>query len=186
MNLITQYLTENDCYKTGEKIIPTGIMVHSTATPGVMAKDWFELWNKSFAAGEINREVCVHAFLDDKEVWQYLPWNHRAWHGGGAVNNTHISFEICEPSGFVYFGNRMIGYSPSQHEEYFRKVWNNLVELCVYLCRIFGLDETNIITHCEGHQMGIASNHMDVMHWFPRHGENMDTFRSAVKEALSL
>ena len=31
----------------------------------------------------------------------------------------------------------------------------------------------------------IASNHSDVGHWFPKHGENMDTFRAAVKKALS-
>ena len=32
---------------------------------------------------------------------------------------------------------------------------------------------------------GIASNHSDVMHWFPRHGESMDTFRAAVKAGLA-
>ena len=33
--------------------------------------------------------------------------------------------------------------------------------------------------------MGIASNHADVMHWFPKFGKSMDTFRAAVKEKLS-
>ena len=28
----------------------------------------------------------------------------------------------------------------------------------------------------------VFSNHADVMHWFPKHGENMDTFRKAVKK----
>jgi hypothetical protein len=36
----------------------------------------------------------------------------------------------------------------------------------------------------KGYKLGIASNHADVMHWFPKHGENMDTFRKAVKKAL--
>ncbi|MBR4870107.1 MAG: LysM peptidoglycan-binding domain-containing protein, partial [Oscillospiraceae bacterium] len=31
----------------------------------------------------------------------------------------------------------------------------------------------------------IASNHGDVMHWFPKHGKSMDTFRAAVKELLA-
>ncbi|HAN20101.1 MAG: N-acetylmuramoyl-L-alanine amidase [Clostridiales bacterium GWF2_36_10] len=186
MKLYTNYLTENDCYKANKKITPTGIMVHSTATPGVMAKDWFNLWNRSYEKGETDREVCVHAFLDDKEVWQYLPWDHRGWHGGGPVNNTHISFEICEPSGFTYIGNEMVGYVPSQHEEYFRKVWENSVELCVYFCKLYGLTEKDIITHCEGYEMSIASNHMDVMHWFPKHGESMDSFRVAVGKALTI
>ena len=33
--------------------------------------------------------------------------------------------------------------------------------------------------------MGIASNHSDVMHWFPKHGKSMDTFRAAVKAGLA-
>lgn len=32
--------------------------------------------------------------------------------------------------------------------------------------------------------MGIASNHADVMHWFPKHGKSMDTFRVDVKSGL--
>jgi hypothetical protein len=54
----------------------------------------------------------------------------------------------------------------------------------VYLCKLYGLNENNIICHSEGYKLGIASNHADVMHWFPRHGETMDSFRNAVKERL--
>jgi N-acetylmuramoyl-L-alanine amidase len=184
-NMKTKYMTRNDCYTAGRKITPKGIMVHSTATPGVMAADWFSRWNKSFKAGEINRQVCVHAFLDDKESWQYLPWDHRGWHAGGAANNTHIGFEICEPAGFTYSGSTMVGYDVVKNEAYFRKAWQNAVELCVLLCNEYGLTEKEIICHSEGHKMGIASNHADVMHWFPKHGESMDTFRAAVRRALT-
>lgn len=184
MKLTTKYMTNNDCYKAGRKIVPKGIMVHSTATPGIMAKDWFERWNKSYQAGEIDRQVCVHAFVDDNGVYQYLPWDHRGWHAGGYANNTHIGFEICEPAGFCYIDNIMTGYDALKQEAYFRKAWENAVELCMVLCRKFGLSEKDIICHSEGYRMGIASNHADVMHWFPKHGENMDTFRAAVKRAL--
>jgi hypothetical protein len=185
MKLFTKYMTRNDCYTAGRKITPKGIMVHSTAVPGVMAAEWFSRWNKSYKAGEINRQVCVHAFVDDKEVWQYLPWDHRGWHAGGAANNTHIGFEICEPAGFSYkSGSVMVGYDAAKQEDYFRKAWQNAVELCVMLCKKYGLNENDIICHSEGYKLGIASNHADVMHWFPKHGENMDTFRKAVKKAL--
>ncbi|WP_350342336.1 N-acetylmuramoyl-L-alanine amidase [Proteinivorax tanatarense] len=182
--LTRRYMKNNDCYKAGRKIKPKGIMVHSTATPGVMAASWFSRWNRSYKKGEINRQVCIHAFLDDKEVWQYLPWDHRGWHAGGAANNTHIGFEICEPAGFSYSGATMVGYDVQKHEEYFRKAWKNAVELCVMLCLKYDLTEKDIIGHSEGHQKGIASNHADVGHWLPKHGESMDTFRLAVKEAL--
>jgi len=185
VKLITKYMTRNDCYTAGRKITPKGIMVHSTATPGIMAADWFRRWNKSYKAGEINRQVCVHAFLDDKEVWQYLPWDHRGWHAGGDANNTHIGFEICEPGGFSYSGSTMVGYDAAKHEAYFRKAWQNAVELCVLLCKEYGLTERDIIGHAEGHRQGIASNHADPLHWFPKHGESMDTFRADVKKLLN-
>ena len=185
-NLKTKFMTRNDCYTAGRKITPKGIMVHSTATPGVMAGAWFSRWNKSFRAGEINRQVCVHAFLDDKEIWQYLPWNHRGWHAGGDANNTHIGFEICEPGGFSYSGGaNMVGYDGKKNEAYFRAAWKNAVDLCVFLCKEYGLTEKDIIGHAEGHRQGIASNHADPMHWFPKHGESMDTFRAAVKKGLT-
>jgi len=185
MNLTTKYMTRNDCYTANRKIKPKGIMVHSTATPGVMAAAWFSRWNKSYKAGETDRQVCVHAFLDDKEIWQYLPWDHRGWHCGGSGNDTHIGFEICEPAGFKYSGGAtIVGYDAAKQEPYFRAAWNNAVALCVYLCKLYGLNERNIICHSEGHKLGIASNHADIMHWFPKHGESMDTFRAAVKLAL--
>lgn len=178
-------MIQNDCYTVGRKIIPKGIMVHSTATPGVMAADWFRRWNKSYRIGEIGRQVCVHAFVDDKEIWQYLPWNHRGWHAGGKANNTHIGFGICEPGGFSYSGgSRMVGYDVKKHEAYFKAAWQNAVSLCVFLCKAYGLTEKDIISHAEGNKKGIASNHADVGHWFPKHGENMDTFRAAVKKGL--
>ncbi|WP_246596267.1 N-acetylmuramoyl-L-alanine amidase family protein [Bacillus alkalicola] len=179
-------MVKNDCYKSGRKIKPRGIMIHSTATPGVMAAAWFSRWNKSYQAGEMSRQVCVHAFVDDGEVWQYLPWNHRGWHSGGAANNTHIGIEMCEPGGFTYGkGSVMVGYAPAVHERYFRAVWKNTVSLCVMLCRMYGLTEKEILCHSEGRARGIASNHGDVMHWFPKHGENMDRFRLAVRRELA-
>ena len=186
MKLGTRYMTRNDCYKAGRKITPKGIMIHSTATPGVMAATWFSRWNKSYQAGEINRQVCVHAFVDDKEAWQYLPWDHRGWHAGGTANNTHIGIEICEPGGFSYSGgSNMVGYNVAKNETYFRKAWQNAVDLCVLLCKKYGLTERDIICHSEGSRQGIASNHADVMHWFPKHGESTESFRTAVRSALN-
>jgi N-acetylmuramoyl-L-alanine amidase len=180
MEIKRRIMTESDCYKAGRKITPKGIMVHSTAVPGLMAAAWFSRWNKP------GIKACVHAFLDDKEIWQYLDWNHRGWHAGGSANNTHIGFEICEPGGHRYErGSTMLNYDVSANEEYFNKIYNNAIELCVMLCRQYGLTEKDIITHSEGYRLGVASNHGDVMHWFPKHGKSMDTFRKAVKEALS-
>lgn len=181
----TKYMTRNDCYVQGEKIIPQGIMIHSTAVPGVMAGEWFNRWNKSYKAGETTRQVAVHAFIDDKETWQYLPWDHRGWHAGGAANGTHIGIEMTEPAGHYYYGGgTMIGYDAVKNQAYFDSIYNRTVTLSVFLSRLYNLDPMNIISHNEGAKLGVASNHSDVEHWFPRHSRTMDQFRAAVKKGL--
>ncbi|MDD4510664.1 MAG: N-acetylmuramoyl-L-alanine amidase [Oscillospiraceae bacterium] len=186
MNLHKLLLTNNACYKAGRTITPKGIMVHSTGANNPNLKRYVgpddgllgknpnnNHWNTDTPDG---RQVCVHAFIGNLAdgtiaAYQTLPWNYRGWHCGGSGNDTHISFEICEDA--------------LTDGDYFNRVYNEAVELCVYLCKQYGLNESNIICHSEGYKLGIASNHADVMHWFPKHGKSMDTFRAAVKQALA-
>jgi len=180
-----KFMTRNDSYAYGRKIIPKGIMVHSTATPGVMAASWYARWNRSYRAGETTRQVSMHAFVDDMEIWQYLPWDQRAWHAAGTANDTHIAFEMCEPSGHTYAsGGRMVNYSAAKQEAFFRAVWHNSVALCAMLCQQYDISVSNILGHYEGYRRGIANNHADPGQWFPQHKESMDTFRAAVKAML--
>ena len=90
-------------------------------------------------------------------------------------NDTHIGFEICED-----------GLTDSS---YFSKVYTEAVELCAYLCKEYKLDplaDGVLICHSEGYKRGLASNHGDVMHWFPKHNKSMDNFRADVKAALTV
>ena len=187
MNLHTLMLTQNACYKAGEKMVPKGIMVHSTGANNPYLKRYVgpddgllgvnqygNHWNTDKPGG---KRVCVHGFigkLADGSIatYQTLPWEMQGWHGGGASNSSYIGFEICEDG--------------LADPVYFSAVYKEAVELCVYLCKQYGLTEKNIICHCEGFKLGIASNHGDVMHWFPKHGKSMDTFRTDVKTALSV
>ena len=186
MNLHKLILTNNACYKAGKTITPKGIMVHSTGAnnpnlkryvgpdDGLLGKNQYNNhWNQDTPDG---RQVCVHGFigkLADGSIatYQTLPWNYRGWHAGGSANDTHIGFEICED-----------GLTDAS---YFSAVYKEAVELCVHLCKQYWLTEKDIICHCEGCKLGIASNHGDVMHWFPKHGKSMDTFRAAVKVGLA-
>ena len=167
--------------------MPKGIMVHSTGANNPWLKRYVpddgrlghnqynNHWNMSGVG------ACVHGFIGKMAdgtiaTYQTLPWNWRGWHSAsgkkGSANNTHISFEICED-----------GLTDAT---YFRAVFNEAAELCAYLCKMYNLNPlTDIICHSEGHTMGIASNHGDVMHWFPKHGENMDTFRQKVYELVN-
>ena len=186
MNLHKLILTNNACYKAGRTITPKGIMVHSTGAnnpnlkryvgpdDGLLGKNQYNNhWNQDKPDG---RQVCVHAFIGkladgNIAIYQTLPWNHRGWHAGGSANDTHIGFEICED-----------GLTDAS---YFSAVYKEAVELCVYLCKQYGLTEKDIICHSEGYKLGISSNHGDVMHWFPKHSKSMDTFRADVKSGLA-
>lgn len=41
-----------------------------------------------------------------------------------------------------------------------------------------------VIDHAEGAELGIASNHADVDHWWSRFGVTMDDFRAGVAQLL--
>ncbi|OQA49206.1 MAG: Sporulation related domain protein [Firmicutes bacterium ADurb.Bin300] len=68
---------------------------------------------------------------------------------------------------------------------YFSAVYKEALELCVYLCKQYGLTEKDIIGHYEGYQKGIASNHGDPKNWFLKYCKSMDTFRADVKAGLA-
>ena len=109
-------------------------------------------------------------------TYQTLPWTMRGWHDAkgpkGSTNDLHIGFEICEDD--------------TRDPVYFRKAFDESVDLCAYLCQMFNFDPMKdgvIISHAEGFKRGIASNHGDPDHWFKKHGESMNSFRAAVKKA---
>ena len=204
--LVQKILEKNNCYQEGLKNLkenkefkPQGIMIHSTAPPGVMPERWSEAWNKT------DLEVCVHFFLSDKVIFQCLPCNFKSWHCGGEGNSIYISIEICEPSGIKYNEERsaiLDSYDSNLHKEYFEKMWKNLVWFCCCLCKTFSFninkiqpdkqsneqtpaEKFSIISHKEGHQSNIASNHGDPEHWWKFFSKNMNDFRNDVNLALS-
>ncbi|MEG2456172.1 MAG: peptidoglycan recognition family protein, partial [Oscillospiraceae bacterium] len=185
MNLSQHIFTENDCFVGGRTMVPRGVMVHSTGVAQPDVNVFLSSWNRpDFAA-------CVHAFVHRDGVVQTLPWTRRGWHcykgPNGSGNNTHISFEICEPKGHTYDGGTMVGYDVAKNADYFSKVYRNAVELTAMLCTQYHLDPLEdgvVICHSEGCRRGIASNHADVEHWFPKHGKSMDNFRADVAQAM--
>lgn len=190
MNLFKLIFTKNDCYKAGKTTKPKGIMVHSTGANNPMLRRYVGpddgRLGKNLYGNHWNRGglfVCVHAFigkLKDGTVatYQVLPWNRRGWHAGygtkGSANDGYISFEICEDG--------------LKDANYFSEVYDEAVELCAYLCKEYALNplaDGVIICHSEGAKRKIASNHADVMHWFPKHGKSMDTFRADVAKLVN-
>ena len=186
MRLRKQYLTKNDCYRAGRAIRPQGVMVHSTGANNPSVARYVpgdDVIGRNQYGNDWDRpglEKCAHAFVgrfSDGSVGtvQTLPWNRRGWHCGrgknGSANDTHISFEICEDS--------------LTDASYFEAVYQESVELTAYLCKEYNLDplaDGVVICHQEGYQHGIASNHGDVLHWFPNFGKSMNDFRVDVAQ----
>lgn len=190
MNLHKMFLTKNDCYKSGKTIQPKGVMVHSTGANNPNLKRYVQpddgvlgVNNNQNDWNHPGIKTCVHAFIGKTKdgniaTYQTLPWNMKGWHAGTgtsgfSANNTHISFEICEDA--------------LNDASYFNAVYREAVELTAYLCKLYKLNPLQdgvVICHSEGYKRGIASNHGDVEHWFPKFGKTMNQFRKDVAEEM--
>lgn len=186
MNLIQHFLTKNECYIVNQKHEVKGLMLHSTGANNPNLNRYVDIGTK-YSANHWNtfqpsgRQVCPHGFigkLEDGSIAsvQTLPYDIVGWHSGkGTKGNAnfmgYLGWEICEDD--------------LSNEEYFNKVYREAVEVFAYLCNKYNLNPiTDIVCHSEGHKQGIASNHADVMHWFPKFNKNMDTFRLDVSIEL--
>lgn len=202
MQIYKQLATRNDCYLRNQAELakspgsrdsryaryyrgPRGVMIHSTGANNPNLRRYVQpndgRLGENPNGNDWNRpglEVCVHAFIGltkagDVATYQILPWEYRAWHCGGNANDTHLSFEICEDG--------------LKDRDYFEKTYQAAMKLTAELCRKFGLDPLApgvVIDHAEGADLGIASNHADVDHWWSRFGVSMDDFRAGVARLL--
>lgn len=193
MEIAKCYLTKNDVYpnnlgridsrySTFQDEGPKGLMLHSVGYTQPNAEPIIKAWDKP------DKEKAVHAFIEPDIIYQTLPWNFRGWHAGGSANNTHIGVEMTEPSTIKYTGpSSWVDLDPPATEAFVRKTYVNAVWLFAERCKEFGWDplaDGVIISHKEGHQRGVASNHGDPEHIWQKFGLSMDTFRAAVAEKL--
>lgn len=182
MKIVQNILTKNDCYKTNRTIKVKGMMLHSVGCSQPSAMAFVNSWNRSGIA------ACVHAFIDANTgvVHQTLPWNHRGWHGGGKSNNTHIGVEMCEPSTIKYKGGATFTDTDSvATKKAVLRTYSAAVELFAHLCKEYDLNPlTDIVSHREGHALGIASNHGDPEHLWSKFGLSMDGFRKDVQAQM--
>ena len=187
MKITKAILTKNPCYKAGKTIKVKGLMLHSVGCSQPSAMAFVKSWDTSSV------KVCVHGFIDGNtgDVYQTLPWNHEAWHSGGALNNTHIGIEMCEPDCIKYTsGSKFTCSDKTKAKAIVERTYNSAVELFAYLCKEYSLNplaDGVILSHSEGYARGLASNHGDPEHLWKglKLPYTMDGFRQDVKAAMN-
>ncbi len=191
-NIIKAYATKNLCYIASQKMIPKGIVVHSTAANNPRLSRYVDSpeevgeniygnhWNNPTPD---NKMICVHAFIGyDKNgeirVAEILPLNICCWgvdegiKGSYNYDPAYIQFEICEDG--------------LTDRSYYDKVFDVAAEYCAHLCKTYGIKNSNIVGHCEAYLQGYGSNHADPEHWMKRFGETMKDFRLRVCKFLNV
>lgn len=191
MDIIKAYATKNLCYIKGQKMVPAGIVVHSTGANNPNLKRYVDCpqelgenrysnhWNNATPDG---RKVCVHAFIGyDKEkkvrVAEILPLNICCWGVGSGSKGSYnfepayIQFEICEDN--------------LKNKDYYNEAFKVAAEYCAHLCKEYGISVDCIVGHQEAYKKGYGSNHSDPDHWMRRFGESMDDFRKKVAALLA-
>lgn len=189
MAIVTEYMTKNPCYQSGRTIAVKGLMLHSVGCAQPNPRVFVKNWNSA----SYDR-ACVHGFIGEDEAIITLPCLEtagkamRAWHCGASGNNTHIGVEMCEPENIQYTGGASFTCADlTTARSFVRKTTEQAVELFAQLCKFHGLNPMqDIVSHAEGHALGIASNHADPDHLWRGLGMdyNMDDFRRDVAERL--
>ena len=192
LNIIKAHAVKNLCYIAAQKMVPQGIVVHSTGANNPNLKRYVDAadevgvnqnanhWNKAKPGG---RKVCVHAFIGyDKNkqirVAEILPLNICCWGVGSGKKGSYnfkpayIQFEICEDG--------------LKDKDYYTKAFNVAAQYCAHLCKQYNISVEKIVGHCEAYRLGYGCNHSDPEHWMKKFGETMSDFRNRVSEILKI
>lgn len=199
MQIINSYLTKSPYWKKNQVLThpkyiayhkngPQGLMLHSVGCNQPSAQVFVKNWNDpSFTY------ACVHGFIDANtgDVYRTMPSNYRAPHAGGAANDLYIGVEMCEPDCIKYKPNSA-SFTVSNRvkaQAMVRRTYESAVQFFALECLEWGFDPMApgvIISHNEGHDMGIASNHSDPEHLWKGVGLDytMDGFRRDVWDRI--
>lgn len=211
MDIIKAHATKNLCYIANKKMVPKGIVVHSTGANNPNLKRYVDSpenvgvnkygnhWNQATPGG---RKVCVHAFIGyDKNkvvrVAEILPLDICCW-GVGAIPYDKYGNELssAKSSKFHHYGPSY-NYDPAYiqfeiceddltDKEYYKNAFSVAAEYCAELCKKYDIPIANIVGHIEAYKQGYGNHHSDPEHWMKRFGEDMNDFRSNVKKLLGV
>lgn len=161
---ITQnFITKN---RTNQLFVPTGGVVHETATPGATDERERQYFNSR------DLKASVHAFVDYDSITQTLPWNEKCMGAGRTANSKFIQIELCHFDG-----------------ERFKEVWSRGVWLWAWvfvnILKTNTVTKDNLMSHQEVSAKWRETNHTDPYGFFKDNGRNMADFRLAVQQEIN-
>lgn len=200
-------MTESRCYTRTYKMKPLGVLWHSTGANNPALKRYIQPskndnnynklvsligknnngndWNDPDLKAGLNGWIGKMANGSVSTI-QVMPWDYRPWGCAsgpkGSCNDNWIQFEICEDN--------------LSNKKYFNEVYREACELTAYLCKEYNLDPMGsvnyngvkvpvILCHADSYDLGLGSNHSDVMHWFKKHGKTMNDVRRDVANLMN-
>ena len=152
MTNTVKLLTRNRSY---ELLVPVGLILHETATPGATAENEFNFFNTA------ERGASAHGFVDWNGYIQTIPYDEVAWHAGPTANHKYIGIEMC--------------HAVSKAD--FEKVWSNTIEVFAELMRKYGFSVSDITTHDEVSRRWKETDHTDPIGYFKKFGKTFDDFK---------
>lgn len=200
-------MTNSTCYLENKHLgNPVGVVIHSTGINSPYLKRFvqpsqndenydklIELlgynsygndWNHTTHTG--GAHIWIGKTASDKvEAIQTLPWDVQGLECGfgskGSGNNCYIQIEICES----ILNNKM----------YFSMIYQELIHVLAYLCAKFHFNPMEmtsyekmviptILCHQDAYKYGLASNNVDIYHWFNKHDINMNNIREDTEKLL--
>ena len=184
------YLINNLCYKrAGRRTADWGVLIHDTATIGATPKNFVKSWDVEKPNG---RTVMVHAFCDDEDVYNTLPYEYECWGCGSGVNGCgnkyYVQIEMCIPKD-IYFEKSWVYRSknPEETKAYIHRQVDVVVDWAVERLLEMGIREVNektVTSHYELHAKGMASDHGDPKSYLSLAGLTMNDLREMIKTRL--
>lgn len=161
----TKLIAQNRSHKV---LLPKGIVLHSTATPGATALNEQAYFSSGY------RGASAHAFVDWEDVVQTIPYNEQAWHAGRTANGQFIGIEMCEPK--------------NNDRAAFQKVFANTVNLLSDLFReqikTTEVSKNTLLSHREVSAKWHETDHTDPEGYLKTYGMTMEDVREAVREKV--
>lgn len=160
MKKTTKTITKN---RSNETLVPVGIVLHETATPGATAENEYSFFNTA------DRNASAHGFVDWNGYIQTVPYDEVAWHAGYTANHKYIGIEMCHAT----------------NKADFEKVWNNTLEIFAELMKKYGFSVKDITTHNEVSLKWGETDHTDPTGYFKKFGKTFEDFKRDLETKLN-